>query len=161
MAGDTFGGFSEGHVYSIALSGLMAFYGLAQVDRSRRAGIPVTDARGASVNVGSGVGAFWIHMGSYCLVGYLLLHREATDPAVLAFLTVAMALPFVVTDYGLNEDHEDAYRRIGHRVLVVAVVAGFVGAAAAVSDAAIAALTAFLGGGVILNVLKDEVPSER
>ncbi|WP_267354083.1 MULTISPECIES: hypothetical protein [unclassified Methylobacterium] len=30
-----------------------------------------------------------------------------------------------------------------------------------VSDAAIAALTAFLGGGVILNVLKEEVPSER
>nr|WP_279604595.1 transposase [Methylobacterium sp. J-070] len=28
-------------------------------------------------------------------------------------------------------------------------------------SAAIAALTAFLGGGVILSVLKDEVPSER
>ena len=29
------------------------------------------------------------------------------------------------------------------------------------STAAIAVLTAFLGGGVVLNVLKDEVPSER
>ena len=49
MAGDTLGGFSERHVYLIALGGLMAFYGLdrlAKVDRSRRAGIPVTDARG-------------------------------------------------------------------------------------------------------------------
>ncbi len=29
------------------------------------------------------------------------------------------------------------------------------------SRAGIAALTAFLGGGVVLNVLKEEVPSER
>ncbi|MCJ2068558.1 hypothetical protein MKK75_07020 [Methylobacterium sp. J-030] len=168
MAGDTFGGFSERHVYLIALAGLMACYGLdrlAKVGRSRRAGIPVTDSVGASVDVGTGAGVFWIHMGSFRLynglVGYLLLHREATGPASLAFFTVAMALHFVVTDYGLNEDHKAAYRRIGRWVLVVAVLAGFaVGAATLVSDAAIAALTAFLGG-VILNVLKDEVPSER
>ena len=30
-----------------------------------------------------------------------------------------------------------------------------------ISGVAIAVLTAFLGGGVILNVLKEEVPSER
>ncbi|MCJ2022718.1 hypothetical protein [Methylobacterium sp. J-067] len=169
MAGDTLGGFSERHVYLIALGGLMAFYGLdrlAKVDRSRRAGIPVTDARDAPAEVGTGAGVFWIHMVSFGLynglVGYLLLHREMTGPISLAFFTVAMALHFVVTDYGLNEDHKAAYRTIGRWLLVVAVLAGFVlGAITAVSDAAIAALTTFLGGGVILNVLKDEVPSER
>jgi hypothetical protein len=47
-------------------------------------------------------------------------------------------------------------------VLVVTVVVGFlVGAATEISEAAIAVLTAFLAGGVILNVLKEEVPSER
>ena len=50
----------------------------------------------------------------------------------------------------------------GRWLLAAAVLAGFaLGAITTVSDAAIAALTAFLGGGVILNVLKDEVPSER
>ncbi|SFM15443.1 hypothetical protein [Methylobacterium pseudosasicola] len=171
MAGGTLGGFSERHVYLIALGGLMAFYGLdrlAKVDRSRRAGIPVTDARGSAptADVGTGAGVFWIHMASFRLynglVGYLLLHRETTGIAPLGFFTVAMALHFVVTDYGLNDDHKAAYRRTGRWVLVAAVVAGFlVGAVTVVSDAAIAALTAFLGGGVILNVLKDEVPSER
>lgn len=47
------------------------------------------------------------------LVGYLILHRETMGLASLAFFTVAMALHFVVTDYGLNEDHKAAYRRTG------------------------------------------------
>lgn len=100
----------------------MAFYGLdrlAKVDRSRRAGSQVTDARGSNstADVGTGSGVFWIHMGSSGLynglVGYLLLHREATGLPALAFFTVAMALHFVVTDFSLNEDHKSAYRRIG------------------------------------------------
>ncbi|QEE42967.1 hypothetical protein FV241_12030 [Methylobacterium sp. WL2] len=171
MAGGTFGGFSERHVYLIALAGLMAFYGLdrlAKVDRSRRAGLAVTDARSstAASDVGTGVGVFCIQMASFGLynglVGYLLLHREVMTFAFLAFFTVAMSLHFVVTDYGLNEDHKAAYRRIGRWVLAAAVLAGFaLGALTTVSGAAIAALTAFLGGGVILNVLKNEVPSER
>lgn len=171
MAGGTFGGFSERHVYLIALIGLMAFYGLdrlAKVDRTRRAGFPVTDARRSSANadVATGTGVFRVHMTSFglynALVGYLLLHREVMSLPSLAFFTVAMALHFVVTDYGLNEDHKAAYRRIARWILVVAVLAGFwLGAATEVSDSAIAALTAFLVGGAILNVLKEEVPSER
>lgn len=109
---------------------------------------------------------FWIHMASFAvynlLVGYLLLHREVATLANLAFFAVAMALHFVVTDYGLNEDHKTPYRRIGRWLLVAAVVAGWaLGAATEIPEAAVAALTAFLGGGVVLNVLKEEVPSER
>jgi hypothetical protein len=101
--------------------------------------------------------------GAYnALVGYLLTHREVMTPLSLAFFLVAMALHFVVTDYGLNEDHKAAYRRVGRWVLVVAVLVGWaVGADTEVSKAAVAVLTAFLGEGVVLNVLKEEVPSER
>jgi hypothetical protein len=68
----------------------------------------------------------------------------------------------VVTDYGLNEDHKAQYRRTGRWVLVVAVAAGFVvGAATEIPAAALAVLVAFLAGGVMLNVLKEEVPNER
>ena len=163
--------FAERHVYLIALAGLLAFYGLdrlAKTSRSRRRGAPVGDGCGAeaAAEAGTGQWVFRIHMGSFAvynaLVGYLLLHREVMAPAALAFFVVAMALHFVVTDYGLNEDHKAAYRRVGRWVLVAAVLAGWaLGAATEVSGAAIAALTAFLGGGVVLNVLKEEVPSER
>ena len=47
-------------------------------------------------------------------------------------------------------------------MLAGAVFVGWlVRAATEISEAAIAALAAFLGGGVVLNVLKEEVPSKR
>ena len=96
------------------------------------------------------------------LVGYLLLHREEMTLRGLGFFAVAMALHFVVTDFGLNEDHKAPYRRIGRWLLAAAVAAGWaLGLATELPEAGVAALTAFLGGGVVLNVLKEEVPSER
>lgn len=153
-----------------ALLGLLTFYGLdrlAKLSRSRRQGAPVGDGRAEEASVAStGPWVFCIHMASFgaynALVGYLLTHREVMTPLSLAFFLVAMALHFVVTDYGLNEDHKAAYRRVGRWILVVAVLVGWaIGADTKVSKAAVAVLTAFLGGGVVLNVLKEEVPSER
>lgn len=69
---------------------------------------------------------------------------------------------FLVTDYGLNEDHKKPYRRIGRWMLAAAVMIGLgIGYATEFSEAAITVLSAFLAGGVILNVLKEDVPSER
>lgn len=157
------------HVFLIALLGLLVFYGLtrmAQESRSKREGKPVKAGRGSEGEAGTSPRVFWIHMASFgvynLLVGYLLLHREVMTLTALAFFAVAMALHFVVTDYGLNEDHKSPYRRIGRWVLALAVAAGWLlGAVTEVPEWAVAALTAFLGGGVVLNVLKEEVPSER
>lgn len=163
--------FAERHVYLIALLGLAVFYGLdrlAKESRARREGAPVRTGRGpeSAAEAATSPMVFRIHMGSFAvynaLVGYLLLHREVMTLASLAFFTVAMALHFVVTDYGLNEDHKAPYRRIGRWVLAGAVGLGLVvGFATELSAAAIAVLTAFLAGGVILNTLKEEVPSEQ
>ena len=156
--------FAERHVYLIALTGLAVFYGLdrlAKTSRSREQGAPVRAGRDAETEADAGTspGVFWIHMASFAvynlLVGYLLLHREVITLAALLFFTVAMALHFVVTDYGLNEDHKKPYRRVGRWVLVSAVLAGWVlGAVTELSKPAIVLPTAFLGGGVILNVFK-------
>ena len=162
-------GLASRHVFLIALGGLLTFYGLhrlAQTSRSRRQGEPVEGGRGSEGEAPTSPRIFWIHMASFAaynlLVGYLLLHREVMTVRSLAFFAVAMALHFVVTDYGLNEDHKAPYRRIGRWVLVAAVAIGWaLGLATEVPEAAVAALTAFLGGGVVLNVLKEEVPSER
>lgn len=162
--------FAERHVYLIALAGLALFYGLdrmAKISRSRREGAPVPDGRASGEDkAATSPWVFAIHIGSFAiynaLIGYLLLHREVMTLPALTFFTVAMAFHFVVTDYGLNEDHKSPYRRFGRWILVGAVLAGLlVGYATEISEAAIAVLTAFLAGGVILNVLKEEVPSER
>ena len=73
-----------------------------------------------------------------------------------------MATHFVVNDYGLRSDHRRRYHRFGRWILSGAVVVGWaIGAATRIHAAAIAALFAILAGGVVLNVLKEELPAER
>ena len=96
------------------------------------------------------------------LIGYLFLHRLAAGLEDLLLFFVAMALHFVVNDHRLREHHKDAYLRKGHWVLTAAVVLGWeVGLLTKIPEVAIAVLTAFLAGSVIMNVLKEELPEER
>jgi hypothetical protein len=166
-------GFAERHVYLVALLGLATFYGLQRLAESARGQAPPRSddppdsgrESGASEPV-TGRGVFWIHMISFgiynALIGYLLLHLERPTLTGLVLFALAMALHFVVTDFGLTEDHEARFVRIGRWVLVAAVFVGLaIGAATELSEVAVAVLIAFLAGGVILNVLKEEVPTER
>jgi hypothetical protein len=95
------------------------------------------------------------------LIGYLFFHRLAAGLEDLLLFFVAMALHFVVNDHVLREHHKDAYLRKGRWVLAAAVVLGWVGLLTEIPKVAIAVLTAFLAGGVIMNVLKEELPEER
>ena len=84
------------------------------------------------------------------------------DLAVLATFAIAMALHFLVTDYGLREDFRRGWMRTGRWVLSGAVVVGWLlGALLTLPEIAILGAIALLGGGVILNVLKEELPEER
>jgi hypothetical protein len=170
-------GFAERHVYVIALAGLAVFYGLDKLAKRSRGQRPEGTSPGdddrphrhesdVDPETATSAGVFWIHMGSFglynVLIGYLLLHRETAETADLAFFAVAMALHFLVTDFGLNEDHRHRYRGVGRWLLVLALAAGVaLGAGTALPRATVAVLIAFLAGGVILNVLKEEVPDER
>ncbi|NHN58297.1 MULTISPECIES: hypothetical protein [Halorussus] len=154
-------GFLEHHVYLLALTGFAAFYGLERLARESQS--PETIG-GEPTETSAGV--FWLHVGSFTaynlLVGYLLVHREESDPASLAFFAVAMALHFVVNDHGLREHHHEAYDDTGRWLLAGGVIAGtVVGVATALTHAAVSALFAFLAGGVVLNVVKEELPEER
>ncbi len=153
--------FLEYHVYLVALVGLAVFYGLersARVSRRRRRGTGGEDATGTSV--------FWLHVASFALynalIGYLLLHREEPGFQGLILFAFAMGVHFVVNDYGLRKHHRSAYDRGGRWVLAASIFAGWmVGLFFEVSEAAIAVLFGFLAGGVIMNVLKEELPEER
>lgn len=163
--------FVERHVWLVALVGLLVFYGLdrlAKRSRSRRLGAEVAsgrspDDRGAP---DASPRVFWLHIASFSvynlLAGYLLLHREEQSAANLAFYIVAIALHLLVVDFGLEADHRRLFRTRARWILAAAVIAGWLtGIVLPLDDAAVAALIAFVGGGVILNVLKEEVPSEQ
>jgi hypothetical protein len=151
----------EKHVYLIALGGLLAFYGLERVVREAQR-TPGERFGGSTTSPQ----VFWLHIGSFALynvlIGYLLVHREVPGVLSLLLFTVAMGFHFLVTDFGLREDHRAEYGRYGRWVLLVALLAGWgAGLLVGVSDLLIVVLSSFLAGGVILNALKEELPQER
>lgn len=97
--------FLEHHVYLLALLRLAAFYGL-----ERAAKISRKCSRGAGNGDVTSSSVFWLHIASFAiynaLIGYLLLHREVPGLVSLLFFAIAIALHFVVNDYGLREHHK-------------------------------------------------------
>ena len=151
----------EHHVYLLALVGFGSFYGLEQFVRTT--GESDRERRPPERNE---AGVFWLHVGSFAvynaLIGYLLVHRESSGVVGLLLYAVAMALHFVVNDYGLREHHGRAYHDRGRWLLAAAVLGGLgIGLLTEVSELLTAALFALLAGGVILNVIKEELPEER
>ena len=105
---------------------------------------------------------FWIHISSFAvynaLTGYLLLNAGLGALFLFAF---AIAVHFVVNDYGLRRDHKGRYHRIGRCLITAGLVLGWaVGALTGIPEAAIAVLTALLAAGIIMNVLREELPEE-
>lgn len=150
----------ESHTYLIALAGLSVFYGLDHFARTsakkRKNGEPNRPSRGV----------FWVHLGAFAVynvvIGYLLINREEGGLRSLLIFGFAMALHFIVNDQALRETHGAAYQHRGRWVLAAAPVSGVLIAwLTEIPDLALAALFAFLGGGIVLNVLKEELPEDR
>jgi hypothetical protein len=153
--------FLEDHVYLLALAGLGVFYGVDRASLASRRERARTTGEDATSPL-----AFWLSIGSFAvyngLVGYLLVREESGTVKSLVFFTVALAVHFVVNDFALREHHKDPYRRVGRWVVAAAVLAGWVvGRLTEISAQALGLLLAFIAGGVILNVLKEELPGER
>jgi hypothetical protein len=153
--------FLEHHVYLVALFGLITFYGL---ERSARASQRRNRQQGQGEMTTAGV--FWLHIASFAaynaLIGYLLVHREEPGFFSLLLFFIAMSMHFIVNDFGLRENHKKPYDRIGRWVLSSAVIVGWaIGTSTRVHQAAVAVLFSFLAGGIVLNILKEELPEER
>ena len=151
----------ESHVYLLSLVGLAVFYGLERAASSSRRRKRKEAGEDRPSN-----GVFWLHISSFAVynavIGYLLLRREESGSEELFLFFLAMALHFVVNDHGLREQHKSAYHRIGRWVISAAILLGWaLGLLVEVPEFAIAAVTAFLSGGIVLNVLKEELPEER
>lgn len=142
-------------VYVLALVGLALFYGI-----ERRAKQAAADAATGPRSLET-----WWSFGSYALynavIGYVLVREHETLTAVLLF-ALAMGVHFLVNDRSLRAHHRQAYDRAGRWVVAAAIVAGAaVGAVTEVHRAVIGALVGFVAGGVVMNVMKEELPEER
>jgi hypothetical protein len=164
-AGETISGGSEAlfpfelSIYAAVLAGFVAFYGLEHAVRTSNgaaSGDPAADPDGV----------FWLHVGSFAaynaLLGYLLAERSGEPPTSIVLYAVAIGLHFLVNDHGLREHHEHLYHRLGRWVLAGAVLlGGALGLLVHVDPSVLGVLVAVLAGSIVLNVVKEELPTER
>ncbi len=149
------------HIYMVALIGLTVFYGL---ERAVIVGKRKKDRELSSEDRAHSV--FWLHIASFsfynALIGHIMFNRNSEDGQNLIMFTIAMALHFLVNDLALLHMHKEAYRRYGRWSLVLALLIGWsAGYLIELSRTAEIVITAFIGGGIILNVLKEELPEHR
>ncbi|MFG0328972.1 MAG: hypothetical protein ACF8PN_03645 [Phycisphaerales bacterium] len=146
-------------IWLLTLGGFVLFYGLERMAQCR---VSEDARRDDSV--------FWLHIGSFAfynaVVAFLLVDRppgeERHAELSLAWYTLAMGLHFIVNDFGLREHHRHAYDRIGKWILIAAIAAGMTLALLTTVEAeTLLCAVAFLAGGVMLNVIKEELPEER
>lgn len=145
-------------VFSVALAGLVAFFGL------ERLVVVARHRAGGDAEVGNRV--FWAHLGAFAaynfLIGYLLVERAAYGASALALYGVAMGMHFLTADIGLREHHMGRYDRTGRWILAAAILAGWgMGQMVDLPPIGIGILFALLAGATILNILKEELPAER
>ncbi|MWV27457.1 hypothetical protein [Aurantiacibacter rhizosphaerae] len=152
---------AESIIYSLTLAGLAVFYGLERAVKMSRG-----ESRKAGEGDKMGNRVLYLHLVTYgtlnALIGYLLLHREDAGAWSLGLYFVALGLHFFTADFGMRQDHPEAYDRLGRWVISAAVLGGWVlGLVVDLSPVLVGCLFAFLAGGIILNVLKEELPEER
>jgi hypothetical protein len=152
---DATGGALRGRVhYALVLAGIVAFYGIERFARmtSRRAG----EGEQAPGRVVLGLFA-----AKFVTIGYLLWqqHDSVGDVALFAG---AMSAHVLAIDFSLRLHYGKVYVERGRWLLGGSVGAGVVlGSALDLPTGVVGGLLAVLTGAVLLNVLKEELPSER
>lgn len=157
--------FAEALVYTLALAGLVLFYGLERaIVMSRGREEREDDQHHGGRRPEPGI--FWVHIAASALLGlivaYLLNHREETGWVSLLLFFGALLLHFVTADFASRGHFPELYDRAGRWVLVAATLIGWAfGLAIELREIWIGGLFAFVGGGMILIALKEELPEQR
>ncbi|WP_436930868.1 hypothetical protein [Halosimplex halobium] len=144
-------------IYLVVVVGFVVFYGLERL--ARRSAAESGDDRPTPW-------VFRVHVASYgaynAVAGYPLVHRETPAVGNLLLFAFALGAHFLLNDVALEAHHREAYHRRGRWVLAAAVLAGTaVGFATELTRPTLGALFAFLAGGVVLNVVREELPGDR
>ena len=150
----------EHHVYILALVGLTVFFAVETTSR-KSSGRSV----GSGISEVTGNGAFWFSMISFVVlnasIGYAVAipGDEAVKP--LWLFVLAMGLHFLANDSSLVEHHGERYERTGRWLLVGGLLAGWlIGMVPRfeIPPEALALVLAFIAGGTIFNILRNELP---
>ncbi|MCP2035462.1 hypothetical protein L1279_002473 [Planomicrobium sp. HSC-17F08] len=147
--------------YMSALLGVAVFYGINQLsEKSERENRRKENLTRPSVSVFAlEISAFALYNG---LIGYLIHELTGDNLASYVVYFIVFSFHFIANNRILHLTHEDLYTRIGRWVLAFSVLTGWIlYEVTHASDLTLAFLSSFLTGGVVLNILNDELPEER
>ena len=139
----------ERHIYVMALAGFLFFFSVSQ-----------------SRKLATKTSTFYLSLGSYALFNFLVAYAvvDENNPEVkpLALFTFAIALHYFTNDYALAKEYGEAYGKKEKWILILSLFLGWcAGVWFVLPEAAVAILSAIIGGGVILNVTRHELPKEN
>lgn len=155
-------GIAELEIYFIALLGLTFFYGLENKTKKS----VESDRKPDPGNGEENTGMFWIHISSFAIynfiIAYLLLNKEDVSTLGMITYTIAMSFHLIVTDHSLEDHFKNSYQQKGRWILVVALFLGWLTSLwLIIPKIFLGMIFAFIAGGIIMNVLKEELPRER
>lgn len=143
------------YIWILILAGVLAFYAL------EKAIFWYKEKREPEKQAVSDSLYFW-HLGVFSLYnilfGYLYFQNDNMAELLSPLIFVAIAFHFITNDYALQHHHEKDYLYSGRWVMAFAVVFGAgIGYFYKMPEVYLASVFAFMGGGIIINVLKEEM----
>jgi len=143
------------YIWVLILAGLLAFYTLEKA-------IFWYKEKKVSPEQAVSDGLYYWHLGIFSLYnilfGYLFFQNEGVADLLQPLIFVAIAFHFITNDYALQQHHEKDYLYSGRWVMACAVIIGAViGYFYSMPEEILASALAFLGGGIIMNILKEEM----
>lgn len=147
--------------YLATLGGIAFFYGISQLnDKSQAKNEKEQDITRPSRPV------FALEILSFSLynmlIGYLLVDLSGEKVADYFIYFIVFSFHFVANNRVLHLTHEDLYTNVGRWILAASVLIGWlIYNLTETNELLIAFFSAFLTGGVILNILNDELPVEK
>lgn len=145
-------------VYSAATAGFMVFYVLENM-------VVFARTRRENADEEHGLATYLTHILGftvYCAIMGYLLHEESRQSGLsLALYSLALFVHFWVLDHSLRAEHGARYDRSGRWVIASGIAAGWiVGLTGLSSEFVLPTLLGFIGGGVVINSLKEELPGK-
>lgn len=147
--------------YMSALLGIAVFYGINQLsEKSERENTKRENLTRPSKPI------FILEISAFAmynvLIGYLLQELSSDNLGAYAVYFIVFSFHFIANNRILHLTHEDLYTKIGRWVLALSVLIGWIlYETTHASELSLAFMSSFLTGGVVLNILNDELPEEK
>jgi hypothetical protein len=150
--------FPEYRVFSSALVGFLIFYSIENTLTLRDGAEAGVESEHSALVYASHISGFAIYGG---LMAFLLNDEGERTQVGLLMYGIAMLFHFVIVDHSMRHEHGEHYDQKGRWIIVAAIMLGWLlGLLVSFSETWVPTLMGFVGGGVIINSIKDEMPKK-